>query len=188
MRRVAKVGKSRKNAGFSLVEAMVAAAILGVALLGLVQLHKSSLRGTVRSQNVGQAAEVARQLAETTASQPFNQLPNCPPGATVRLSQPPGGVPPGCRASWGPGTTPSPVKGNGCTFYSDGANVPPVDPAAGDASVVAGSQRYRVDTTVSRHPNATLPNTAVVNVYVCWNEPTGEIREITSSRLVTVGL
>jgi len=166
------------TAGFSLIEAMVAAGILGVALIGLVRLHSTSMQGTVRAQRVGRAAEVARQLAETVASQTWAQLPPCG-GPAVPL--PP--APAGCRATIGPSTVFSGVRPNGCTYFADGAAVQ--DVALPDAAVAPPNQRFRVDMAVSQHPDAlNYPNSAVLTVWVCWTEKQGVIREITTSRIV----
>jgi hypothetical protein len=170
-----------------MIEAMVAAAILGIALLGLVRLHATSMKGTVKAQRLGRASEVARQLAETVASRPFLALPPCLPGSG------PGGAPlppgaSGCRATLGPSTLFALPKAAGCTVNIDGAAVQDVS-IAGPTPNVANS-RCRVDTAISQHPggNINYPNTAVVTVWVCWTEPTGLIREISTSRMVAGGL
>ncbi|MEL6188976.1 MAG: prepilin-type N-terminal cleavage/methylation domain-containing protein, partial [Myxococcota bacterium] len=53
--------------GFSLVEAMISATVLGIALVGLVQMHTTSVQRTVESEKVGRATEIARQIADRTA-------------------------------------------------------------------------------------------------------------------------
>jgi prepilin-type N-terminal cleavage/methylation domain-containing protein len=176
------------QAGFSLIEAMVAAAILGLALVGLVQLHKTSMRGTVQATNTGRAAEVARQLAESAASQEYAQLPACPPGAGPAGGQLPP-APAGCRATLGPSAVYAAAKPGQCTYYVDGAAVPTVDPAASTDAAVNPNLRYRVDTAVSQHPDTNnYPDTALVTIWVCWLDEGGQIRELTTSRLVTLGL
>lgn len=177
------VGRRRRSQrGFSLIEAMVAAGILGFALVGLVELHKTSMRGTVRAERVGRATEVARQIAEQTAAQPFNQLPNCAPGAG-----PTGGqlapAPNGCRATLEPSTVFSAVRPNGCTFYTDEADVTPADPTA--VADAGSNRRFRVDLAVSQHPDpVSYPDSALLTVWVCWVEEGGVIREINTSRII----
>ena len=182
------VRRRSRASGFSLIEAMVAAAILGFALVGLVQLHKSSMRGTARATNLGRASEVARQLAETAASQDFTQLPNCAPGAGPAGGQLPA-PPAGCRATVEPSGVFAGVKPGSCTFYVDAAAVPSVDPGLNNDAAVNPQLRYRVDTAISQHPDTNnYPDTAVVTVWVCWLDEGGLVREISTSRLVTQGL
>lgn len=171
-----------RRAGFSLIEAMVAAGILGFALIGLVELHKGSMRGTVRAERVGRATEVARQIAEMTAAQAFDQLPTCGPGAGPAGGQLPA-VPNGCRATLGPSTVFAAVRPGGCTYYTNEAAIAPVDPAAfPDAG---DGLNYRVDISVSQHPDpVNYPNSALFTVWVCWTEEGGTVREITTSRII----
>lgn len=167
------------RAGFSLIEAIVAAGILGVALVGLVELHKGSMRGTIQAQRIGQATEVARQIAELTAAQSLSRLPACAPGINAQLAAPPNG----CRATATPSTVYAAVRPNGCTFYTDSAAVAPADPAAFPDAGAA--KKYRVDVAVSQHPDPTnFPNNAMLTVWVCWQEEGGMIREISTTRII----
>ena len=65
--------------GFSVVEALVAAAILGVALIGIVRLHGSSIRGTAQAERIGRASEggstVCRVICDDHAAQPSRVRP-----------------------------------------------------------------------------------------------------------------
>lgn len=168
--------------GFSIVEAMVAAGILGIALVGLVRLHTTSLEGTVRSSRVGRAAEVARQLAETVAAQPFNQLPACGPGPGAPLAP----APAGCRATVGASTIFSVPGVNGnCTTFVDGADVQDVSLVG--VAAPPPNARFRVDAAVSQHPDPlNYPNTALLTIWVCWTERKGEVREIATTRMVSL--
>ena len=61
--------RHKHASGFSILEAMVSAGILGIGLLGLVKLHVTSMDGLSRSFQITTGAEVARQVAEEIASQ-----------------------------------------------------------------------------------------------------------------------
>ena len=164
---------------------MVAAGVLGVALLGLVELHRTSMGGTARSMQVAEAAEVARQIAEQVASQPLAQLPNCAPGAGVGGGQLPAG-PNGCRATLGPGTAYAAPRLPPCTYTVNSAAVMPSDPAAfPDAMTASETRKYRVDMAVSQHPDfSNFPNSALITVWVCWQDTRGFVQEYSTSRVV----
>lgn len=165
-----------------MIEAMVAAGVLGIALLGLVRLHSTSMKGTVQAQRIGIASEVARQLAETVASQPAADLPVCLPGFGPGGAQLPP-APAGCRATVGPSTVFAPIKANGCTVNIDGAAVQDVAIPGLSPNIV--NSKFRVDTAVSQHPDSiNYPDSALVTIWVCWTEPQGLIREISTSRIV----
>src|SRR5688572_1771832 len=91
----------RDRAGFSLIEALIAAVVLGVGLVGLARLHITSIQGTVKSDDVGRAAEVARGMADLFATLPWQSLPACGPGPNVAPSwvNPPDS---GCSNALGP--------------------------------------------------------------------------------------
>ena len=176
-----RLGRHRRSrqAGFSLIEAIVAAAILGIALIGLVELHKGSMRGTVRAECVGRATEVARQIAEEVAALPSGNpalLPACAPGVGAPLPAPPNG----CRAT---ATSMVADRLNGCTYYTDEAAVSATDPSAfPDAG---SNRRFRVDMAISQHPDAlNYPNAPLLTVWVCWTDETGRVQEIQTSRII----
>lgn len=52
----------RRAAGFTLIEVMVAIAILGTALAGLLGLHHQSLQSVIRAQQTTQAAMLAQTV------------------------------------------------------------------------------------------------------------------------------
>lgn len=56
--------RSRRQAGFSLVEMMMAAVILGVGILGLTLLQAMALRGRGSSQNRNTAVEVGERILD----------------------------------------------------------------------------------------------------------------------------
>ena len=184
----------RGSEGFSIIEALVAAAILGVALIGIVRLHGSSIRGTSQAERIGRASEVARQVAEMLATTTAEDLPACLPG----LNLPPPDEPAGCKE---PGVTTVATDekdGIGCTFYVQGGPSTPSieDPESVNGAIVStpdpgptGWQpsQYRVDITVSQHPDAgNFPDTALLTVYVCWLNEIRQINEVRTRRILYV--
>lgn len=196
------VNKSKRGqAGFSLVEAMVAAVILGIGLLGLVELHRASIRGTVKAINAGQALEIGRQVVETILAADYvNQpngagaIPNACAGAGVWA--PPAPAPnffpagvTGCRQSVNNFTG---IKTGLCTFYADEA---PVNTASLNSPFEAGTVntsangKFRIDTALHAHPNvAQYPNTVMVSVWVCWRDTAQIVHEVRTSRILTQDL
>src|SRR5262249_53028077 len=53
---------SLRNRGFTLLEVMVAIAILGIALLGLMTLHHQSMQSVLRTEDVTKAAMLAQMV------------------------------------------------------------------------------------------------------------------------------
>ncbi|MEQ8984200.1 MAG: type II secretion system protein [Deltaproteobacteria bacterium] len=156
--------KRRRTAGFSLVEALIAAGVLGVALTALVRLHQSSMRGTVSSSRIGDASEVARQIADNFAVFAVDNPTNCPNAAarTVPLAalddcgtifaSAPGGV---CSSV----ETCVPL---GCTFDFDiHGNIAPA--AAGPPL----NGRFRVRIMEGQNPAGDGWRVATI---VCWND------------------
>ena len=183
-------GGSPRRAGFSLIEAMVSAAVLGIGLLGLVHIHKSSIRGTVRSTRLRHASEIARQAAEQIAAIPYQRLAaaptapeNCGPGLGAPLPVGPNG----CRGADGVSTVPAPVKPLGCTYNTDsGAVLQATDPNGNALRDGLPTDPFRVDVAISQHPNPALyPSSGLVTVWVCFTDEAGYIHEITTSRVVT---
>jgi prepilin-type N-terminal cleavage/methylation domain-containing protein len=192
----------RTRRGFSLLEAMIAAAVLGLGLVALTRLHIASLTGTVKSEDLSRGAEVARELADTFTLLDWPNLPNCAPGRTSPPTwvNPP--APGGCSSALGPTNVLNPDKGPGCTAWYTADGVPDVaqagwtsDPMAGDNSM-PDTGNFRVDLAVSRHPDVNsfpdegtvLPNQDPVQVlwiWVCWRDDGGLVHEIQSARVMS---
>ncbi len=189
------VGRDRRarasERGFSVIEALVAAAILGVALVGIVQIHGASIRGTAKAERIGRASEVARQFAELLATTSPGNLPVCLPGPMAA----PLVEPAGCKNALGPTTVFAPPKAN-CTFWvQDGPSTPSVDdPNAVNGAIVAqtnpgpnGPQpsQFRIDVSVSAHPDpTTYPNAVLVTVWACWRDEVGTVNEVRTRRIL----
>ena len=190
-----KTTRCKGNAGFSVVEALVAAAILGVALVGIVQLHGASIRGTAKAERIGRASEVARQIAELYATTEPGALPLCPPGPTV--APPP--EPAGCKSAIAV-TTAFAAEKPACTFWVQGG---PSTPSINDAGAAAGAivaqatagpagpqpSQFRIDIGVSAHPDATappnnFPDAVMLTVWVCWRDEVGIVHEVRTRRIL----
>ncbi len=63
-RRLHRSAHMNKNAGFTLIEVLIAMLVLGVGLLGLAGLQASSLRNNQSAYNRSQATELAYDLAD----------------------------------------------------------------------------------------------------------------------------
>ena len=178
-----------QQAGFSVIEALVAAGILGVALVGIVQLHATSIRGTVKVERIGRASEVARQIAELYATTSVADLPACDPGTPPAAAV-------GCKI--GPGITtafsdPTTRNANCVLWVQDGPSIPRInDAAAANGTIVSlpnpGNQlpsQYRIDLATTPHPDPlTYPNASLLTVWVCWRDQQGIVREVRTRRIV----
>jgi general secretion pathway protein I len=60
--------------GFTLLEVMVAIAILGIALLGLLGLHHQSLQSVIRAQDTTRAAMLAQAVMTEAELERFPEL------------------------------------------------------------------------------------------------------------------
>ncbi len=170
----------RRMAGFSLVEALIAAGVLGVALTALVRLHQSSMRGTVASTRIGDASEIGRQIADHFSIRAVDTPLGCPGQAApiaaldtcpMVYAMAPGGV---CNSV----ETCDPL---GCVFdYDVNGNPAP----AGGGPPLPG--RFRVRLMEGANPAGGGFRVAVI---VCWNDPnSGHARQVVTDRLSVPGL
>lgn len=67
-----KAGKARRDAGFTLIEVILAAAILGLGLLSIVQVFPYGVQASQRAEDVTQAALLAQTLFEGLKNDPLN--------------------------------------------------------------------------------------------------------------------
>lgn len=182
-----------QQAGFSVVEALVAAGILGIALVGIVQLHATSIRGTAKAERIGRASETARQIAELFATTSADDLPNCDPGPLL----PPPNDMVGCKNGDGVTTvfTDPTVRPNGCVLWVQGGPSTPRinDVNAADGAIVSlpnpsGAEQpsqFRIDLAVSSHPDpATYPDAVMLTVWACWRDEVGVVREVQTRRIL----
>lgn len=165
-----------------MLEALTSAAVLGIALLGLVQMHTASMKSTEAGEDIGRAMEMARQLGDQTATQPLEQIPAACGDPNLPLA----GGPQGCRATLGPGTTFSTPRGAPCTQYVDedvvvDATTGAITPVTLDQNGNPRRNHFRVDFRLTSHPNGG-PNTAMVHVWVCWRDLSGKVNEVYTNR------
>lgn len=60
--------------GFTLLEVMIAIAILGIALLGLLGLHHQSLQSVIRAQDITRAAMLAQAVMTEAELERFPEV------------------------------------------------------------------------------------------------------------------
>lgn len=157
------------SAGFTLIEVLISAVVLGVGLVGLVNLHTASIRGLVKDEMLSVASDVAKQRLEEITTLRASEIPACV-----------GDV--GCRTADRSAYTPdlSPVAGFDCTRRVEGADVPRVSGAP-------EAPKYRVDMVVEAHPDPLRqPEGRLVTVSVCWQDY-GGIQELRMRRFVVGG-
>jgi type IV pilus assembly protein PilV len=155
----------RKSRGFSLIEVMMTSVILGVGVLGLVNMYTSSARGVGTSRHRETATQIALQRIERLTTSPTETLPAC--GGLV-----------GCRA------TPAalapelaPADQFECTQYV--SDMGSTEPTGGD-----DQGGYRLDTIVAPHPSSTQGSDArLISVSVCWTDASGLIQQVMMQRL-----
>lgn len=169
---------------------MVSAVILGIALIGLVEMHARSVMGTMSADEMGRGAEVARQVADQIMSTPMTAFQAC--GDPNAVLPPP---PQGCRGTLGPSRTWTTPAGDPCTRYfrDDGITDATTGAAVALSAADGADPRfhpYRVDVRVARHPDN--PAATELHVWVCWQDQAtsqgGLIKEIHTSRLKVEGV
>jgi prepilin-type N-terminal cleavage/methylation domain-containing protein len=81
-----KRGSGDEEAGFTLIEVMIAAAILGFVILGIGSLSTFTTRTTTYARRATAAATIARNAIEEARNTPYANLPALdtnPPGVPV---------------------------------------------------------------------------------------------------------
>ena len=63
-----------RSAAFTLLEVMIAMAILGIAMLALLSLHHEDLMSVIRARELTQAAMLAQQVMSTAEVERFPEL------------------------------------------------------------------------------------------------------------------
>ncbi|MGC1677279.1 MAG: prepilin-type N-terminal cleavage/methylation domain-containing protein [Candidatus Binataceae bacterium] len=63
--------KRRMRAGFTLLEVMLAMAVLGIALLALLALHHQSLQSVIHGQDISRAAQLAQAVMSAAEMERF---------------------------------------------------------------------------------------------------------------------
>ena len=149
----------------TLVETLIAAGVLGVAVLGLVRLHTTSSRQSASLRDLTIARALAAQRLERLATRPVERLAACegPAGCREGIDT--------LRASKGE------VDGYACTDFAEGPSV-----AAPGTNAIG---KFRIDTTVENHPDpAQHPEARILTVSVCFRDAYEQIREIRAERML----
>lgn len=157
--------------GFTLVEVLISAVLLGIGVMALAELHASSIRGVKEGASITAATQIATQVMETLSAQAADDmvLPVCPNNGAR-----------GCRAN---DRDLEPPKA--CTSWLATAEVP--DPN-GDSQTGATGEGYRVDTVIEVHPSvADFPNAVLITTSVCWMDRTGGVHELQTQRVLSPG-
>jgi general secretion pathway protein I len=68
------IARSRRPRGFTLLEVMIAMAVLGVALLALLSLHHQSMQSVIRGQDITRAAMLAQSVMSQAELERFPNL------------------------------------------------------------------------------------------------------------------
>jgi Tfp pilus assembly protein PilV len=160
--------------GFKILEAMISVALLAVGALGLAELHTMAIGGMYAGGRQSVALDIAQQLADQMQGRGAAAAPNC--GGSV-----------GCVTGAGQRTFNAPLSvANGfpCTQY-----VTTPDPSTNPTVVGAASNAtYRVDTLITQHGAASQTGSKVVTVSVCWQDLSGVIQQVQSTRLLVPGV
>lgn len=151
--------KRTRRRGFSLLEVMIAAAILGIGVLAGVRLYTAGVEGSSWTRSRSIATNIAIQRLEQLGAQGVDLLPAGCSG------------PVGCKATQQ--TFASAVP---CSRRVNGMN--------SDVTVSVPNGKYRVDTVIEPHPDgARQPGARVVTVSVCWQDPDRTVHEAQLDRL-----
>lgn len=161
----------RSRAGFSLLEALVAAGLLGLGIAGLVHSFQIASEGTAITRDDVLAARIAEQVIAMA------ELEGAPgPGDACEVLDPLSDAA-GCLDGGALRPTPQ-----GCTQATD--DLLPSSFAL-DASNQLATGRFRLDWGFWEHPDpAASSNARVLVASVCYRAPTGQFRQ---AQRVSVG-
>jgi general secretion pathway protein I len=73
-RRPVPIANGREAAGFTLLEVMVAMAVLGIALLALLTLHHQSLESVIHSRDIARAGMLCQTIMTQAELEQFPRL------------------------------------------------------------------------------------------------------------------
>ena len=104
------INRLKKEAGYSLVEVMVAIMLLSIAIIPMVGMFDAGLRAAVLGSNYDKARALAHEKLEEVRALPFRRDPNPPVDSLVEI------YPPGTRPCTG--ATPPPFDCQARTTYA----------------------------------------------------------------------
>jgi prepilin-type N-terminal cleavage/methylation domain-containing protein len=163
--------KSRRR-GFSLIEVMISGAVLSIGLLGVVELHRSSVRGLARGRAITVAGQIVAQRAEQLAGPAPDALtlPACPRAGGVL----------GCRLSSSAFAT-----SKTCTAWLLDSDVPSATGVDVPSTPDVG---YRRDVVIEAHPDTTNhQGSFLATISVCWLDTQGKVQELQAQKLLVPG-
>ncbi|MCK6545024.1 prepilin-type N-terminal cleavage/methylation domain-containing protein [Myxococcota bacterium] len=165
--------RSRSTRGFTLVEVMVSAGILGIGLIGLVNLYGTSTFGAARAQRLAVATEIARQEAAVLLSEG--------PDPTGPTDCPIAGTTIGCR-----GTGRQLAATKPCTVWLRDADVPT---ESGAILRDTTQTSFRRDLVITAHPDtANHPGAQIATISVCYTDESGALQELQAVHLLVPGV
>jgi hypothetical protein len=150
------------KAGFTVLEAMIAAAVLAIGIVGVVGLQATLFHSARSSHDMSNASYILQYRSEELGSYSVAALQGPPaicPGAATGCLLPTGGFAP----------TPA------CS-----QNV--VDPIPLSQASPGGP--YRIDTGIVPHADADHPNAMIATISVCWVDRGGRVRQIQARRVL----
>ena len=159
-----------------MIEALIGMAVLSISATGLIKMHSTVVRNIATSEDISVALDIASTRADQIALMGAENAPACVGvvgcqngGATDFL------------------TDLLPAGGYQCTKWVNSADVP----EGGNTIIAGGTQatsRYRVDAVVAAHPDAVQPQASVASISVCWQDVTGQVRQVQLSRVLVPGI
>lgn len=166
----------RRQAGFSLVEAVVSAVVLGVGMVGLINLHTSSMRGESRAIEMSRAQEVARQVADYYSTRGFEAAQGDP-----ELRACPGAIEMDCKPS-----ASAPANSVACAFWVDRDWVFTAAGANNTLQRVTGARPAgAIQVEVRWTLSGELDEVGRIEVAACTYGPAGQAQsELRSKRMV----
>jgi prepilin-type N-terminal cleavage/methylation domain-containing protein len=158
--------RARRQAGFTLLEAMIASAVLAIGIVGVVGLQATLFSSARFSHDMSSASYLLQYRSEELGTYTIDQLD------TTGLCR---GAAPGCR---GIGGIEAPAPASGCT-------VKIFDPQPISSPQPPDQGPYRVDVGILPHPdNINHPNARVATISVCWQDRGALFKQIQSIRVL----
>ena len=144
---------------------MVSVSLVGIGVMSLANMYYFSEQGIAETSSLVAAQKLAEQRVERLVALTTVQLPGCV-------------VVEGCRLGVDAYAPAKPDAGNfPCTEMVDGMSI--AAPAVGGAAVA----RYRVDTSVTPHPDQQA-GAQVLTVSACWTDLDGSVHQVQVQRML----
>lgn len=154
----------RRRAGFTLLEAMIAAGVLAVGIVGVVGLQARLFRSAAYSHDMSRAAYLLQYREEEIGAYSVEKLD------TNALCL---GTAFGCAA----GGVFAAAPASGCSVMID-------DPQQMQDPQPVPAGAFRLDTGIVNHGDANHPNARIATISVCWTDQGGRVRQLQTQRVV----